>query len=182
MQNSVIQWLEKTAREFPERTAYADESRSYNWAEMRQTALSIAANLTHALLRCKQPVAVYMEKSANMLAAYMGIVYSGNFYSPIATDMPAARVEKIVSTLQPAAIITTQALKGNIGTGRTVGFDGMVLCFEEITSEAVSDEQAVWYADRILDTDLLYVLFTSGSTGVPKGVAITHRSVIDYID
>ena len=182
MQNSVVQWLEKTAREFPERTAYVDENRCYTWSELRQTALSIAANIGAALPGRKRPVAVYMEKSADMLAAYMGVAYSGNFYSPIATDMPAARVEKIIQTLRPAAVITTKALKETIGAGKTVDFTGTVFCFEDITGEAVSDEKAKQYADSILDTDLLYVLFTSGSTGTPKGVAITHRGVIDYID
>ena len=182
MQNSVVQWLEQTARKFPERTAYADENRRYTWAELRRTALSIAAHIEAALPDRKQPVAVYMEKSADMLAAYMGVAYSGDFYSPIATDMPAARVEKIIQTLQPAAVVTTRALKENVGAGKTVDFDGTVLCFEDITGEAVSDEKARKYADRILDTDLLYVLFTSGSTGVPKGAALTHRGVIDYID
>ncbi len=182
MQNSVIQWLEQTARRFPERTAYVDENRRYTWAELRRTALSIASQIERTLPGRKQPVAVYMEKSADMLAVYMGVAYSGNFYSPIAADMPAARVEKIIQTLRPAAVITTRALRENVGAGKTVDFDGSVLCFENITDEAVSDGKAEQYADRILDTDLLYVLFTSGSTGTPKGVAITHRGVVDYID
>ncbi len=182
MQNSIVQWLESTAGEYPERLAFADKDRSYTWAELRRTALSIAACLKEKLPRSKRPVAVYMEKSADMLAAYMGVAYSGNFYSPIATDMPAARVEKIVQTLQPALLITTSALQENIGEGKTVEYTGPVLRFEDICGETVSDGQAKDFADRILDTDLLYVLFTSGSTGTPKGVAITHRGVIDYID
>ena len=182
MQNSVVQWLEKTARKFPERTAYADENKRYTWAELRQAALSIATHIEAALSGRKRPVAVYIEKSADMLAAYMGVAYSGNFYSPIATDMPAARIEKIVQTLQPAMVITTRGMKENVGEGKIVDFVGPVMCFEDITGEVVSEGKATQYADRILDTDLLYVLFTSGSTGTPKGVAITHRGVIDYID
>ena len=99
MQNSVVQWLENTAREFPNHTAYADENRKYTWSELRRAALSIAANIERALPGPKRPVAVYMEKSADMLAAYMGIAYSGNFYSPIDVGMPVARAEKIIQTL-----------------------------------------------------------------------------------
>ena len=182
MQNSVVQWLEKTARTYPERLAFADEGRRYTWGELRQTALSIAAQINAQLPIRKQPVAVFMEKSADMLAVYLGVAYSGNFYSPIATDMPAARAEKIVQTLKPALLITTVALHDNVGVGKTVDYAGQVLHFEDITAETVSDWEATALANRILDTDLLYVLFTSGSTGTPKGVAITHRSVIDYID
>ena len=182
MQNSVVQWLEETAQRFPERPAYADENRRYTWAELRRTALSIASHIEAALPGRKRPIGIYMETSADMLAAYMGVAYSGDFYSPIATDMPAARAIKIVETLRPALFITTRELSERIGAGKTVDYSGKVLCFEDIAGETVSDEKAREYADRILDTDLLYVLFTSGSTGTPKGVAITHRSIIDLID
>lgn len=182
MQNSVVQWLEQTARKFPDRPAFVDENRRYTWAEFRRTALSIAENIGKALPGRKQPVTVYMETSADMLAAYMGIAYSGDFYSPIPTNMPAARVEKIVQTLQSSLLITTRELRENIGPGKTVDFQGEVLCFEDIVGETVDDETAAYWADMILDTDLLYVLFTSGSTGMPKGVAIAHRSMIDLID
>lgn len=183
MQNSVVQWLETTAKRFPERIAFVDEKKQYTWSELRRTALSIAAEINAAVRDRKVPVAVYMEKSADMLAAYMGIAYSGDFYSPIDTDMPRTRVEKILQTLQPAAVVTTRELaESAAGLKELYPSLGNVLCFEDMTGQKVGDDKAKEYADRILDTDLLYVLFTSGSTGTPKGVAIRHRSVIDYID
>lgn len=180
MQNSVVQWLEGTARKFPNHTAYVDENCEYTWAGLRRTALSIASNIERVLHGRKQPIAVYMEKSADMLAVYMGTAYSGNFYSPIDVDMPSSRVEKIIQTLQPKMLITSRNLMDGINIENMAG--GCTLCFEDIVNDEVEDEKAMQYADRILDTDLLYVMFTSGSTGMPKGVAITHRSVIDYID
>lgn len=182
MNNSIIPWLDKTAARFPDNTAFVDENRSYTYGEVRQRALSIAHCIEAVLPGGKHPVAVYMEKSADMLVAYLGIAYSGNFYSPIATDMPAARAEKILETLKPAMFISTRKYQEDIGGGRKIDFDGRTMCIEDITGENVGAAEAEHFAHRILDTDLLYVLFTSGSTGTPKGVAITHRSVIDYID
>lgn len=182
MQNSVVQWLEATAKRFPEKTAFVDQHGSYTWSEVRQKALSVARQIEYAVSAKKQPVAVYMEKSADMLIAYLGVAYSGNFYSPIATDMPAARIEKILTTLSPKLIVAADALRNDIGPGKTVNYEGPVLCFEEAIGQAACDMEAMRLADWILDTDLLYVLFTSGSTGTPKGVSIMHRSVIDYID
>ena len=182
MQNSVLQWLEHTAKIFPNHMAYVDENKSYTWGEFRQRALSIASKIKTKLPGKKHPIVVYMEKSVDMLAAFLGTAYSGNFYSPIAADMPASRIEKILHTLQPEALITTKALKANVLTWEWLSENCNILCLEDIVNETVGDEQADEYTESILDTDLLYVLFTSGSTGVPKGVSITHRSVIDFID
>ena len=179
MQNSVVRWLENTAARFPDHTAFVDENRKYTWSHFRRTALSIASSIEKVLPGRKHPIAVYMDKSADMLAVYMGIAYSGNFYCPIDVEMPYTRAEKILQTLQPRLFITTKDLKNSINAINT---SDVYLCFEDITSVEVNDTKAEQYADSILDTDLLYVLFTSGSTGTPKGVAITHRSVIDYID
>lgn len=183
MQNSVVQWLEKTAKDFPNQIAFVDENHVYTWMEFRQIVLSIANNIQRSLPERKQPIAVYMEKSAAMVAVFMGIAYSGNFYSPIAVDMPKTRIEKILRTLQPEMLITTRELKDNLIQEKSNKcIRENVLYFDDITDEIVEEEQAKSYMDCILDTDLLYVLFTSGSTGNPKGVSITHRSVIDYID
>lgn len=183
MQNSVVQWLEKTAKDFPNQIAFVDENHVYTWMEFRKMVLSIADNIQRSLPERKQPIAVYMEKSAAMVAVFMGIVYSGNFYSPIAVDMPKTRIEKILRTLQPEMLITTRELKDNLIQEKSNKcIRENVLYFDDITDEIVEEEQAKSYMDCILDTDLLYVLFTSGSTGNPKGVSITHRSVIDYID
>lgn len=183
MQNSVIQWLEETVKQFPQKMAFVDENTIYTWEQVRQRALSIAYHINAVIPGGrKHPIAVYMEKSVDMLVVYLGVAYSGNFYSPIATDMPLPRIEKILEALQPALFISTKSLSNDIVQGEKIAFAGDTLCFEDIISEPVNEKMADDYATSILDTDLLYVLFTSGSTGTPKGVAITHRSVIDYID
>ncbi len=182
MQNSIVQWLEKTAARFQDKIAFVDEKGSYTWAQVRQKALSIASNIEKVVPGRKKPVAVYMEKSADMVITFLGIAYSGNIYTAVAPDMPPSRVEKILDVLQPSIFISTRELCGKVGSGKDIVFSGEVLCFEDITGDDVSDPNAKRYADSTLDTDLLYVLFTSGSTGTPKGVAINHRSVIDYID
>lgn len=79
MQNSVVQWLEVTAKKFPDKKSFIDEKQNYTWSKLRKTALSIAYNIKTVLSEKKQPIAIYMDKSADMLAAYLGIAYSGNF-------------------------------------------------------------------------------------------------------
>lgn len=182
MKHCVLQWLEETACKYPDKIAFVDENKCYTYKEVRQKALSLAFNIKEKLRNGKHPIAVYMQKSIDMLVAYLGIAYSGNFYSPIAADMPMSRVQKILNTLRPDLFVCTRDLHKSIGDGKQIDYSGPVLNFEDIVDKSVDEIKSREYISGVLDSDLLYVLFTSGSTGTPKGVAITHRSVIDYID
>ncbi len=182
MYNCVTRWLDITAAKFPDKIAFVDKNRSYTFLEIKHRAVSIAHNIKVQTGTCKQPIGVFMDKSIDMLVAYMGIAYSGNFYSPIATDMPSSRITKILSTLNPAALICDAEYMNECGVGKKVSFAGKTLSYQEILNDTSWEQEVEEMEDTIIDTDLLYVLFTSGSTGDPKGVAITHRGVLDYID
>ena len=180
MKNSVLSWLDETAKRLPNKLALQDISGNITYQEYRSKSLAIAYKIVELNKgEMKKPVVVYLEKGKEVLVSFMGVAYSGCFYSPIDTEMPQSRVDKILEVLKPEIVITTNKLKTNF---EKFNFYGSYIIYEEtICSE--EDETAVKpYTEKIVDTDLLYVLFTSGSTGVPKGVSICHRSVIDYID
>ena len=180
MKNSVLSWLDETAKRLPNKLALQDISGNITYQEYRSKSLAIAYKIVELNKgEMKKPVVVYLEKGKEVLVSFMGVAYSGCFYSPIDTEMPQSRVDKILEVLKPEIVITTNKLKTNF---EKFNFYGSYIIYEEtICSE--EDETAVKpYTEKIIDTDLLYVLFTSGSTGVPKGVSICHRSVIDYTD
>lgn len=180
MKNSVLYWLDETAKRLPDKLALQDISGNITYQEYRSKSLAIAHKIVEINKgEMKKPVVVYLDKGKEVLVSFMGVAYSGCFYSPIDTEMPQSRVDKILEVLKPKIVITTNKLKTNF---EKFNFYGSYIIYEEtICSE--EDETAVKpYTEKIIDTDLLYVLFTSGSTGVPKGVSICHRSVIDYTD
>lgn len=178
MQNSVLKWLDETGYNMPNQLAVWDEKDQITYKEYHDKSIGIAQAIIDAGLDAKQPVIVYLNKSIKVLVSFMGIAYSGSFYSPIDTDMPVARANKILEILEPALVITTKELAEDF---KMFDYQGSFLYYEDVRSMSESD--AVREREKaILDTDLLYVLFTSGSTGIPKGVCITHGSVIDYID
>lgn len=178
MKANVTYWLDETVKRAPDKIAFADEGKTVTFCELQRQAKALASQMVKREL-FKKPVVIYMEKGVDVLISFMGTAYSGNFYSPIDVDMPASRVNKILEVLSPALVITTEALRETFA-----GYDyqGEYLLFDEASRGEICEAGIEAARRKGIDTDLLYVLFTSGSTGVPKGVTITHRSVIDYID
>lgn len=178
MKANVTYWLDETARRLPDKTAFADERKEITFGQLRSQAMALATYMIRNNL-FKKPVVIYLEKGVDVLVSFMGAAYSCNFYSPIDVDMPASRVNKILEVLQPSLVVTSGELQPVF---EQFDYKGDYLLFEEAIGGAVDGQAIETARNKGIDTDLLYVLFTSGSTGVPKGVTINHRSVIDYID
>jgi amino acid adenylation domain-containing protein len=106
-------------------------------------------------------------------------VYGGNYYVPIDDEMPRFRIDLIFDNLKPRAMICDES---TLAMAETFQFDGEIMLYDEVSKSGIDDEALAAIRDRQLDTDPIYIVFTSGSTGIPKGVVACHRSVIDYIE
>lgn len=179
MKNSVLCYLEETVERFPEKIALTDQEGDVSFSEWKSRALHIADKLVEKGVFAKKPVLVYLPKSAMTLVSFAGVLYSGNYYTPTDVRFPFEKVNSILNCLHPEIIITdhksAQLLLEN-------GLDDDTMLYVDDIDFSEKKTDSEFYLSRIIDTDLAYVFFTSGSTGVPKGVSITQRSIIDYID
>ena len=97
---NILELLEQSARKHPDKSAFIDENVIMSYEMLLRTSMSIGTSLLNLGVR-NRPIAVYLEKSVDLVSAMMGVVYSGNFYTVIDTDMPPDRIEKIfTSTVQ----------------------------------------------------------------------------------
>ena len=109
----------------------------------------------------------------------MGSLYSASPYVPIDYAIPMARMEKTVENLHPTAIITDTDGKTKL---ESLNLDTEILIFDERADGQADDAAVDKSLGGVCDLDPAYIMYTSGSTGVPKGVTISNRGVIDYIE
>ena len=188
MLTNILQYLEATAPRLPDKLAFSTGTEGLTFSELHTHARCVGASLLR-MGYTAEPVAVLMDKHPHTIATFFGALYAGCFYAALDGDMPVQRMGLILDTLKPRLLIYDKKNAKNAQKLLDQGlFSGIILpweelCFAEGRELTADDETALRSVrDRQIDTDPIYVVFTSGSTGVPKGVIACHRSVIDYTE
>lgn len=146
----------------------------HNWPTRPAAPGSFLASRTMP----RRPVAFYLEKSVSAFAAMLGTVYAGCCYSVLDTRQPAARTLQVLDTLTPAFLVTDEA---HAAAAAALGYSGQIIRLDDLLAAPADAALLANRRRQAVDVDPLYINFTSGSTGVPKGVTVSHRSVLDFI-
>lgn len=178
MRNHVLDYLDETVKRVPDKAAFCDDKSQYTFRELDQVTASIGSALAKKGYY-REPVIVFMKKSVQEIAAFFGVIRSGCYYVPIDEEMPGTRIDLILQNCHPRALICDDHTKE---LTKDLAFDGEVLTFQEVMDQPRDDAKLLEIRNKALDVDPIYIVFTSGSTGVPKGVCACHRSVLDYIE
>lgn len=174
---SVLSYVERSARRAPQSTAVVDESASLTYAELEEQARRIGSTLIDAG-SSRRAVVVCMEKSCLTVAVMMGVLYAGGHYVPVDPSIPAERMGSILSVLEGPLVV----IEDEDSLPSSLEGYGHVVCAADLVAQEVDHEALETVRSSMLETDPAYVLFTSGSTGVPKGVAISHHAIRCFID
>lgn len=192
---NVLEFIERSAERYPDKLAVADENGGITYSQLELMARKIGAWIyTMTGGEHRKPVAVLLDKKPESVAAYMGVLYSGNFYVVLDAEMPDARAEAILGTLKPVAIVTDSVhmeqaenmVSSRAGSCSLSG-SGIESSYTSILNldDMDGDVPVAVLKDirrKMIDTDPAYALFTSGSTGVPKGAVVSHANIIAYIN
>ncbi|WP_245627681.1 non-ribosomal peptide synthase/polyketide synthase [Actinomadura oligospora] len=156
--------LERWVRDTPDATAVVAGTPHWTHAELHAEAGRIADLLIERGVRRGDRVGVALERSADLVAVLLGVWKAGAAYVPIDPAQPAERLAHVLADARPAVIVGTGVLPGGDGTPRVDHRD---------RPAATAHRRPATTGE-----DLAYVMYTSGSTGVPKGVAVTHAGVV----
>lgn len=151
----------------PDAIALQEGAQCLSYAQLDARSDAAAALIHSQASNDSKVIAVHMPRSPGCLIAILGILKAGCAFVPIAANTPMLRVQKIIADSGAAAVFTTQGHAPDFGIPRL--------------NVPQSSVRSGFHLAPPQNSDLAYILYTSGSTGVPKGVAVDHSGLSRYV-
>ena len=175
---TVPELFERQAERTPDASALIFEEEKLTYAELNRRANRLAHYLRSEGIGTEHIVALAMPRSTEMIVAMLGILKSGAAYLPLDSEYPKDRLRFMIGDAAPRLLLTSRGLEVRLPqiVRRVILDDPEVMRtvakYPEHDARSSNRDRNLW-----LD-GLAYVMYTSGSTGEPKGVAITHKGIV----
>lgn len=166
---TVIDYFERSVQLYPKEIFLQEVGQEITYEDFWKLVLKKAGYL-QGKVHPFQPVALMMDKSIELVSWMMAVAYEGACYCVLDNRQSVDRLNKMLDSLQPSLILVSKEYASVLSEKETIVVSD--LCLEEGVNPGPSHR---------LSTAPLYINFTSGSTGIPKGVAVSDRSVMDFI-
>jgi amino acid adenylation domain-containing protein len=167
--------FEAQAAEIPDGIALLFQDEEISYQALNNRANQLAHYLIKAGVRPGDPVTVFIERSVEMFVGILGVLKAGGVYVPMDTNYPTERVRLMLQDSLSRTILSQHHLMARLPEGHA-----NVICIDQdwprIAGEVMTDP-----AVQRRGGDIAYVMFTSGSTGQPKGIQVRHRSIVRLV-
>jgi amino acid adenylation domain-containing protein len=168
------QLFESQAKHTPDALAVVCGEHSMSYRELDIASNRLAHELRGRGVEPASRVAVFLDRSPELVVALLGILKSGSAYVPLEPTHPAERLRYVFENSRPAAIVTRASLRERLA------HEAMPVIVLDSESSLIEKQSAEPLAVAS-PADPAYVIYTSGSTGLPKGVAIHHRALVNFL-
>ena len=173
--DTLARLLFRSAERRAEHLALLDERVSVTYAELSERVLSRAQRLLQLGLSNQGRVAVFMDKSVEACALLLATMHAGGISVPLNPKLKAQQVRYILADCDAELLFTTRQRQRELAAD-LAGLRVRVLCTDQ--PDEGETPQGALSAHRRIDTDPAALLYTSGSTGQPKGVIASHRNLV----
>lgn len=171
---TVIDSFEEQAKHHPDWVAVRYKNEEMTYEELNHQSNQVAHLLKDQGLNVEEPVAVCMDKSIHMIVAILGILKAGGYYVPLDPTLPSDRLTKIIKRINSPILLTDSANESFFHSDH-------VRSMHHIERSTLVKYATTNLSDRASIHHLIYTIFTSGTTGEPKGVQVEHRNVLNHL-
>ncbi len=168
-------YIARQAAATPNAVAISANNTTLSYLELNQRANQLAHYLQSLAVGPETPVALCLERSSELVIALLGILKAGGTYVPLDPSYPPERLSYMLRDSQAPVLITRRDLESHFNAQAT-----RILCLDA-EAELLARQSTFDPVSRATPDHLAYIIYTSGSTGQPKGVQITHRSLLNLI-
>lgn len=177
MEQNLIGQIDEIAVKNPDKVVYNYLGTTNTYGDLKKYSDALADHLIQMNLPHNTPIVVFGRQTFAMVAAFLGVVKAGHAYIPVDTHSSLSRLESIDEIGKPAMYIAVDELPTEMGYVKQLTSAELNDIY---THGAFKEEIAPDYF--VSDNDTFYIIFTSGTTGKPKGVQISHDNLKSYVN
>jgi amino acid adenylation domain-containing protein len=170
--------FEANVERYPDHLAVVSTTEQITYRELDDRANQLADRLRCLGVQAEMLVGISVERSIEMVVGLLGILKAGGAYVPLDPDYPHERLAFIIKDTAMTILVTQSKLVAQLPQNQA-----RLVCIDSLGDRVSPDEQQLVRPEVVVPVqpyNLVYTMYTSGSTGEPKGVQIEHRSLVNY--
>ncbi|MFI5773001.1 amino acid adenylation domain-containing protein [Streptomyces sp. NPDC051658] len=176
--STLVRLFAAQVAELPDEPAVTAQGSTLTYRELDERANRLAHRLIELGTRPERLVGLCLERDQHLVPSLLGVLKSGGAYLPLDPAAPASRLGHIAADAKAALVVTVRALEPLVREF----FDGPLVVLDEPAEAALLAARPATAPETAISGDnLAYAMYTSGSTGLPKGVQVPHRTVVQLI-
>jgi amino acid adenylation domain-containing protein len=168
---TIAELFAERATESPDAIAVTQAGEAISYGTLDRRANRLAHHLRGRGIPPGARIGVCLERSVEMVVCFLAAAKAGAAYVPLDPSDPPARLRRHVESVDPSLVLTRTRLRDRVPVAQQ-----RIACLEELVD--LSRESDASPRTSAEPTDAAYVMFTSGSTGSPKGVEVPHRAIV----